>query len=85
MSNESRIRDALRCWIAKTSGKTSVEALDDDTPLFRSGILKSVQVTDLILFIEELSERPVDVERIKPGVFSNIDAIYECFFGSSHA
>lgn len=85
MSNESGFRDALRRWIAETSGRTSLEALTDDTPLFRSGILKSVQVSDLILFIEELTERPVDVERIKPGVFRDIDTIYKSFFESGHA
>ena len=85
MSNDSGIRDALRRWIAETSGKVSVEALADDTPLFRSGILKSVQVGDLILFIEELSERPVEVDRIKPGVFRDIDAIYKSFFEAGHA
>jgi acyl carrier protein len=85
MSKESGVRDALRRWIAQTSGKASADELADDTPLFRSGILKSVQVTDLILYIEELSERPVDIESIKPGVFRDIDTIYESFFGSSHA
>ena len=85
MSDGSGIRDALRRWIAQTSGKTSATELADDTPLFRSGILKSVQVTDLILYIEELSERPVDIERIKPGVFRDIETIYQNFFASSHA
>jgi len=85
MSHESGIRNTLRRWVAETSGKTSEEQLTDDTPLFRSGILKSVQVTDLILLIEELTEQPVDVERIKPGVFRDIDTIYRSFFESGHA
>lgn len=85
MSDESGVREALRRWIAETSGKTSMEQLTDDTPLFRSGILKSVQVSDLIFFIEELTERPVDVEQIKPGVFRDIDTIYRSFFESGHA
>lgn len=85
MSNESTIRTALRQWIAGTSGKTSLETLSDDTPLFRNGILKSVQVSDLILYIEELAERAVDVEQIKPGVFCDIDTIYLNFFARDHA
>jgi hypothetical protein len=62
-----------------------MDELADDTPIFRNGILKSVQVTDLILYIEELAERSVDVEKIKPGVFRDVDTIYRSFFASDHA
>ena len=78
-------RDALRQWIAGVSDKTTPESLADDTPLFRNGILKSVQVSDLILYIEELAGRAVDVEQIKPGVFRDIDTIYRSFFTHDHA
>ena len=85
MNTEKHFRDALRQWIADTCGKTSPDELADDTPLFRSGVLKSVQVTDLILYIEELTERSGDVEQIKPGVFRDIDTIYRNFFENGHA
>ena len=84
MSAEERIRDALREWVAKTSGTSSIGDIADDTPIFRSGILKSVQVTDLILYIEELAKRRVDVEKIKPGGFRDINSIYINFFSSDH-
>ena len=79
------MRNALRQWIAETGGGTGIEDFADDTPLFRNGILRSVQVSDLILYIEELAGRPVDVDQIKPGVFSDIDTIYRNFFGDNHA
>jgi acyl carrier protein len=85
MSTGIDVRDALRQWIADASSKRSAQELTDDTPLFRSGILKSVQISDLILTIEELAQRPVDVEQIKPGVFSDIDTIYRNFFAHDHA
>lgn len=85
MSTGIDVRDALRQWIADASSKRSAQELTDDTPLFRSGILKSVQISDLILTIEELAQRPVDVEQIKPGVFSDIDTIYRNFFDHNHA
>ena len=85
MKNESSIRHALRQWIAEVSAKASAKDLSDDTPLFRNGILKSVQVSDLILYIEELADCPVDVEQIKPGVFRDIDTIYRSFFSRGHA
>ena len=85
MTTESEIRDALRQWIAGASGNTDPEDLSDDTPLFRSGVLKSVQVSDLILYIEELAARAVDVEQLKPGAFRDIDTIYRNFFARDHA
>ena len=85
MSTEADTRDALRRWIAEQSGKASFENLTNDTPLFRSGILKSVQVSDLLLYIEELAGRAVDVEQIKPGVFRDIDSIFRSFFAHDHA
>ena len=85
MSSETDVRGKLRQWIADTNGKTDATDLADDTPLFRNGILKSVQVSDLILYIEELAGRAVDVEQIKPGVFRDIDTIYRSFFAGNHA
>ena len=78
-------RDALRQWIAGVSDKVTVENLADDTPLFRNGILKSIQISDLILYIEELAGRAVDVEQIKAGVFRDIDTIHRSFFAHDHA
>jgi hypothetical protein len=78
-------REARRQWIAGVSDKTTPENLADDTPLFRNGILKSIQVSDLILYIEELAGRVVDVEQIKAGVFRDIDTIHRSFFVHDHA
>ena len=78
-------RDALRQWIAGASDKATLNDLGDDTPLFRNGILKSIQVSDLILYIEELAGRAVDVEQIKPGVFRDIDTIHRSFFANDRA
>ena len=78
-------RDALRQWIAGVSDKATLENFVDDTPLFRNGILKSIQVSDLILYIEEVTGRAVDVEQIKPGVFRDIETIYRNFLAHDHA
>ena len=85
MSSEQDIRDALRDWIASESGKVSFEELTDQTAIFSSGILKSFHVTDLILLIEELGERSISIEDIRPGVFHDIDTIYANFFSVAKA
>lgn len=83
MKNEAEIRRNLRDWILKVNAKIGIEELDDGTPIIERRIISSLQVMDLILFLEKLSERPIEVDKLKPGVFKNIDAIYENFFAGS--
>jgi len=81
MKTENEIRQALRDWIArKSGGKVQPHEVTDQTPIIEQRIISSVQAMDLILFIEKLRGRPVDVERLKVGVFRTIDAIYASFF-----
>ena len=78
--SESGTKQDLREWIARTNGRVAAAEIADETPLVSRGILKSVHVLDLILWIEERLERSIDPERIRPGSFACIDAIYGSFF-----
>jgi acyl carrier protein len=80
MKNETDIRQDLREWISQKSGKMRPEDISDDTPIIEQRIIKSLQIPDLILYIEEHTGRSIDVEQLKPGVFRNIDTIYRNFF-----
>jgi len=80
VSEEARVREAIRSWIVSTSGRIAPGALGDDTPIFSRAVLESVHVMELILLIEELSGRPIDVERLRVGVFRSVDAIVANFF-----
>jgi acyl carrier protein len=80
MRTENEIREALRDWIVKTNGKIPAEQLDDETPIIEQRIISSLQVMDLIFFIEKLSNKSIEVESLKVGVFRNINAIYDTFF-----
>ena len=82
MSTAADFKQALRDWVVKTSGKIRAEDLDDDTPIIERRIITSLQTMDLILFLEELTGSAIDVEKLKVGVFRNIDAIYENFVQS---
>jgi acyl carrier protein len=82
MTRETEIRDALRAWIVKTNGKIRPDQLDDETPIIEQRIITSLQVMDLILFLEKLSDRSIEVDTLKVGVFKNINAIYNAFFAS---
>lgn len=79
--NNLEFRKALRDWMVRTSGKVRADELADDTPILELRIITSVQVMDLILFIEETTGAGVDVERLKPGAFRDINAIVARFGG----
>jgi acyl carrier protein len=73
----------LRRWILGRSRAGGVGALDDRTPILESGILSSLDVVELILFVESLRGEEVDVDRIEPEALTNIDTLYDAFFCSA--
>lgn len=75
------MRQELRDWVVKTSGKIKPEDLRDDTPILEERILTSLQIMDLILYLEKLSGKPIDVEQLKPGVFRDVNTILRNFLG----
>jgi acyl carrier protein len=77
---ETEVRAALREWVVRTNGKVSPADVADDTPILERRIVRSLDIMDLILFLEEMGGRPIDVEKLKPGVFRSIDAIWTNFF-----
>ena len=79
MSAENAAREALRNWVADKNGNLVSEDIADDFPLLKERVITSLQVTDLLLFIEELRGTPVNVKEISPGAFASIDAICDTF------
>ena len=82
---EAEVRQALRDWVLKTSGKIKLDELTDETPIIEQRIISSLQIMDLILFLEQQTGQPIDVTQLKPGVFRNISVIYRNFFQGAAA
>lgn len=80
MKTELEIRQTLREWIVKKNGKIQSDELNDDTPIIERRIISSLQVMELLLFIEQLSDRPINFSNIKQKVFRDINAIHNNFF-----
>ena len=59
--------------------------LADDTPIIDQRIISSLQLMDLILMLERLSDSPIDVEMLKPGAFRDINTIYRNFLDRVNA
>lgn len=78
--SEAEFKNALREWIIQTSAKACSNELDFRTSIIEQRIITSLQVMDLILFIEKISDNSIEVDKLKPGVFKNIDSICANFF-----
>lgn len=78
--DEATIRAKLRQWI-RDHAKASAASLADDTPILEAGILSSLDIVELVLFIESLRGDEVDPDTIEPDTFKSIDAMVLGFFG----
>jgi hypothetical protein len=56
-----------------------------DLAIIEQRIITSVQIMELILFLEHLRGEPINPMHIKPGAFSSIDSIYQHFFSEDQA
>ncbi len=73
------IRTRLKQWIRDHSKAPNVE-LADDTPILDKGILSSLDIVELVLFIESLLGDEVDPDAIEPETFQSVDTMMKGFF-----
>jgi len=74
-------KQLLRDWVVGQANRSQAAVLHDDTPLLEQRIISSLQILELILFIERTTGRAVDVAQLQPGAFRSIDMIFQTFFG----
>jgi len=80
------LRASLREFIVNTNGRIDPAELADDTPLIEERIITSLQLPDLILFLERLRGEPLDLGRLRGSSFRDLNALYDNFLaGVSHA
>ena len=81
--SEAEVRDALRAWVRARNPGLAPHDLDDQTPLIETRYLTSLQILDLLGFVERLRRRAIDPATLRPGAFRDIDAIYHAFFDAT--
>ena len=79
MTNEAEIREQLRTWIWNRAKDKPYE-LKDDTKILDDGVLSSLDIVELVLFIENLRGSEVDVDALQPDSFKDVDSIFKSFF-----
>ena len=72
-------KDRLRSWILEHGQRVDATSLRDDTPLLEQRILSSLQIAELLLFLEELREKPVDLEGLTGGSFRDLASMCKAF------
>lgn len=83
MTTETKdFKQLLRDWIGQRAARPVNGGLLDDTPILEQRIVSSLQIMELILFIEKTSGQPVNATQLKPGSFHSVNSIYETFFAS---
>jgi acyl carrier protein len=85
LRGEAEIRAALRKWIVTRAQASADKVLQDDTPILAPGLLSSLDVVELILFIESLRGEEVEVDSIEPEALTDVNSLYETFFRASAA
>jgi acyl carrier protein len=79
MKTEQELKLELKNWVLQKSTKVTAEDLTYETPLIDTRIITSMQVMELILFLEKLKGSRLNMKNIKPGVFQDINSIYASF------
>jgi acyl carrier protein len=75
--NGQEAKSVLRDWILARDPKLRPEAITDDAPLIKGRIVTSLQLMDLVLFVEELRGRPLAPDQLRPGTFDTLETIYQ--------
>lgn len=82
MSSDLTDLTDLREWVAGKAKNLPPEGLTDDLPLLEGRHLTSLHIPELILLLERLRKRPIDVERLRSGDFHSIRVIADRFLAT---
>jgi acyl carrier protein len=72
----------LREWIYTANPTAVAVCMDPDTDLIKSRILESLQVVDLVLFLERQTGREILGEHLNPDTFRTLNSIFLNFFAA---
>lgn len=78
-SDHAELERELRAWILTKAPDLAEAGLTGRTPLFADRHLRSVHVPELLLLLERLRGSPIDVERLRPGDFTDLDTLIARF------
>lgn len=82
MVNEEETRRRLRTWIHKRAKLPASRVIEDDTPILDQGLLTSLDVAELFVYMESLLGSEIDISQVDPSVLRDINMLYASVFAS---
>lgn len=79
MKSEEYLKEQLRSWIAKKNHQ-EIE-VTNELNVIEAGVINSLDIMELILFVEQLKGEKFNLKNIKPGSFNSVNSIYNSFLG----
>ncbi len=76
-------KDRLRMWVLENGRTIDGVELTDETPLLEKRILSSLQIADLLLFLEELRGEPVELEGLTGASFRDLGSMSRAFLAEA--
>ena len=76
-------KERLRAWVLEHGRRIDGVELTDQTPLLEKRILSSLQIADLLLFLEELRGTPVELEGLNGASFRDLDSMTRNFLAEA--
>lgn len=74
-------REKIRSWLEANAAAPDFERpIGDDTHLVDAGILTSLSIAHFVVYLEEIGDRPLDLDMLEADAFRNIDSVMETFF-----
>jgi len=86
VKDEAEIRRLIRQWIVQ-HGKRDVRIgeLTDSTPILENGLLSSLEVAELVLYLEHLLGAEIALENLEAEVFQSVDSLWARLFAPQRA
>lgn len=79
MTASASRKERLRAWILANGKGIDDANLRDDTPLLERRIISSLQLAELLLFLGELRDEPVDLEKVSGAALRDLSSIMKTF------
>jgi acyl carrier protein len=82
----SRLRDSIRSWLEANAAVPDFERpIADDTHLVDAGILTSLSIAQFVVYLEQLGDRPLDLDMLEADAFRSINNVLSTFFADVEA
>ncbi len=72
----------VRSCLAGIKPDIDLDAVGDDTPLLEERVITSFDVLDLILHLEQVSGKSINLTQLVPGSFRDIETIARVFLSA---